>query len=170
MPMSHRRSDLYFCMRPNRSRNSPVKSNPLFRHFSHHRASDIRKWLRLRFRSKLKISFSTKTYFYRRLVLMWLSNIHTCTLSTRAIWLKPARIWWIRRIFWLRIGKLVSFRQYHSLNNLCSIFNSLHLTTMCIQYRPTVVACFCIYLACKWSRWEVSTVIQNNQDDVVAEH
>lgn len=27
---------------------------------------------------------------------------------------------------------------------------------MCIQYRPTVVACFCIYLACKWSRWEVS--------------
>lgn len=33
--------------------------------------------------------------------------------------------------------------------------NSLHLTTMCLQYKPTVVACFCIYLACKWSRWEV---------------
>lgn len=33
--------------------------------------------------------------------------------------------------------------------------NSLHLTTMCLKYRPTVVACFCIYLACKWSRWEV---------------
>ncbi|XP_017111943.1 cyclin-T isoform X2 [Drosophila elegans] len=26
---------------------------------------------------------------------------------------------------------------------------------MCLQYRPTVVACFCIYLACKWSRWEI---------------
>ncbi|GBP85430.1 Cyclin-T2 [Eumeta japonica] len=25
--------------------------------------------------------------------------------------------------------------------------NSLHLTTMCLQYRPTVVACFCIHLA-----------------------
>ncbi|KAH8306963.1 hypothetical protein KR044_001695 [Drosophila immigrans] len=33
--------------------------------------------------------------------------------------------------------------------------NSLHLTSMCLQYRPTVVACFCIYLACKWSRWEI---------------
>lgn len=26
---------------------------------------------------------------------------------------------------------------------------------MCLQYKPTVVACFCIHLACKWSRWEV---------------
>ncbi|CAH1163982.1 unnamed protein product [Phaedon cochleariae] len=33
--------------------------------------------------------------------------------------------------------------------------NSLHLTTMCIQYRPTVVACFCILVACKWSNWEI---------------
>lgn len=33
--------------------------------------------------------------------------------------------------------------------------HSLHLTSMCLQYRPTVVACFCIYLACKWSRWEI---------------
>ncbi|XP_075164350.1 cyclin T isoform X2 [Haematobia irritans] len=33
--------------------------------------------------------------------------------------------------------------------------NSLHLTSMCLQYKPTVVACFCIYLACKWSRWEI---------------
>lgn len=33
--------------------------------------------------------------------------------------------------------------------------NSLHLTTMCLQYRPTVVACFCIHLACKWSSWEI---------------
>ncbi|XP_043280252.1 platelet binding protein GspB isoform X2 [Venturia canescens] len=33
--------------------------------------------------------------------------------------------------------------------------NSLHMTTMCLQYKPTVVACFCIHLACKWSNWEI---------------
>ncbi|XP_076322903.1 cyclin-T2-like isoform X2 [Tachypleus tridentatus] len=33
--------------------------------------------------------------------------------------------------------------------------NSLHLTTMCLQYRPTFVACVCIHLACKWSSWEI---------------
>ncbi|KAG7999764.1 Cyclin-T2, partial [Nibea albiflora] len=33
--------------------------------------------------------------------------------------------------------------------------NSLHLTTFCLQYRPTVVACVCIHLACKWSNWEI---------------
>ncbi|KAJ8925425.1 hypothetical protein NQ315_009257 [Exocentrus adspersus] len=33
--------------------------------------------------------------------------------------------------------------------------NSLHLTTMCIQYKPTVVACFCILVASKWSNWEI---------------
>ncbi|CAG2105198.1 unnamed protein product [Medioppia subpectinata] len=33
--------------------------------------------------------------------------------------------------------------------------NSLHLTTMCLQHKPTVVACVCIHLACKWSRWEI---------------
>lgn len=33
--------------------------------------------------------------------------------------------------------------------------NSLHLTTMSLQYKPTVVACVCIHLACKWSSWEL---------------
>lgn len=33
--------------------------------------------------------------------------------------------------------------------------NSLHLTTMCLQYKPTVVACACVHLACKWSSWEI---------------
>ncbi|XP_059609543.1 cyclin-T isoform X2 [Phlebotomus argentipes] len=33
--------------------------------------------------------------------------------------------------------------------------NSLHLTTMCLQYKPTVVACFCIHLACRWSNWDI---------------
>ncbi|XP_076008569.1 cyclin-T2-like [Genypterus blacodes] len=31
----------------------------------------------------------------------------------------------------------------------------LHLTTFCLQHRPTVVACVCIHLACKWSNWEI---------------
>ncbi|XP_077472317.1 cyclin-T1 isoform X1 [Stigmatopora argus] len=33
--------------------------------------------------------------------------------------------------------------------------NSLHLTTFCLQYSPPVVACVCIHLACKWSKWEI---------------
>lgn len=37
----------------------------------------------------------------------------------------------------------------------CFIF-SLHLTTMCLQYPPTVVACVCIHLASKWADYEVS--------------
>ncbi|XP_044000971.1 myb-like protein P isoform X2 [Aphidius gifuensis] len=38
---------------------------------------------------------------------------------------------------------------------MLSSSKSLHLTTMCLQYKPTVVACFCIHLACKWSNWEI---------------
>ncbi|KAM5153308.1 cyclin-T2 [Mantella aurantiaca] len=33
--------------------------------------------------------------------------------------------------------------------------NSLHLTTFCLQHKPTVIACVCIHLACKWSNWEI---------------
>ncbi|XP_078727074.1 uncharacterized protein LOC144943478 [Lampetra fluviatilis] len=33
--------------------------------------------------------------------------------------------------------------------------NSLHLTTLCLRYAPSVVACVCIHLACKWSSWEI---------------
>ncbi|CAK9303643.1 unnamed protein product [Gordionus sp. m RMFG-2023] len=33
--------------------------------------------------------------------------------------------------------------------------NSLHLTLLCLQYKPSVVACVCIYIACKWSNWEI---------------
>jgi len=32
---------------------------------------------------------------------------------------------------------------------------SLHLTTMCLLYKSTIVACVCVHLACKWSKWEV---------------
>lgn len=35
--------------------------------------------------------------------------------------------------------------------------NSLHLTTMCLKYRPTVVACVCIHLASKWGNWELQS-------------
>ncbi|KAL4229407.1 Cyclin-T2 [Mactra antiquata] len=33
--------------------------------------------------------------------------------------------------------------------------NSLHMTTFCLQYRPTVVACCCIYLACRWANYKI---------------
>merc|ERR1712012_361684 len=33
--------------------------------------------------------------------------------------------------------------------------NSLHLTTMCLRYPPTIVACVCIHLACKWSKYGI---------------
>ncbi|XP_072542625.1 cyclin-T2a isoform X2 [Salminus brasiliensis] len=33
--------------------------------------------------------------------------------------------------------------------------NSLHLTTFCLQYKPTVIACVCIHLVCKWSEREI---------------
>ncbi|GBM85748.1 Cyclin-T1 [Araneus ventricosus] len=35
---------------------------------------------------------------------------------------------------------------------------SLHTTTMCLQYKPTIVACVCIHLACKWSSYTVLLV------------
>ncbi|XP_059087305.1 cyclin-T2-like [Tigriopus californicus] len=33
--------------------------------------------------------------------------------------------------------------------------NSLHLTTMCLRFPPTIVACVCIHLACKWSHYKI---------------
>ncbi|KAL1449151.1 hypothetical protein WDU94_000375 [Cyamophila willieti] len=32
---------------------------------------------------------------------------------------------------------------------------SAHLTTMCLQYKPTLVACFSLYLVLKWANWEI---------------
>ncbi|KPM07110.1 Cyclin N-like protein [Sarcoptes scabiei] len=34
--------------------------------------------------------------------------------------------------------------------------NSLHLTTLCLRYKPTVVACICIHFVCKWACFEIS--------------
>ncbi|XP_057334281.1 cyclin-T1-like [Microplitis mediator] len=31
----------------------------------------------------------------------------------------------------------------------------IHLTTMCLEYRSSVIACLCIYIACKWTDWEI---------------
>ncbi|XP_039249332.2 uncharacterized protein LOC120327022 [Styela clava] len=33
--------------------------------------------------------------------------------------------------------------------------NSLHLTTFCLKYKPTVVSAMCIHLSCKWSNYEI---------------
>ncbi|XP_077472611.1 cyclin-T2-like isoform X1 [Stigmatopora argus] len=40
-------------------------------------------------------------------------------------------------------------------HSLTHTHTSLHLTTFCLQYKPTVIACVCIHLACKWSNWEI---------------
>ncbi|KAJ8255979.1 hypothetical protein COCON_G00198430 [Conger conger] len=37
----------------------------------------------------------------------------------------------------------------------CGKSSCLHLTTFCLQHKPTVIACVCIHLACKWSNWEI---------------
>ncbi|PIO29374.1 hypothetical protein AB205_0166100 [Aquarana catesbeiana] len=44
---------------------------------------------------------------------------------------------------------------YSFFSFLCFCMFSLHLTTFCLQYKPTVIACVCIHLACKWSNWEI---------------
>lgn len=33
--------------------------------------------------------------------------------------------------------------------------NSLHLTKLSLQYKPTVIACFSFDLACRWCRWKI---------------
>ncbi|XP_071943517.1 uncharacterized protein [Antedon mediterranea] len=33
--------------------------------------------------------------------------------------------------------------------------NSLHLTTFCLRYKPTAVACACIHLSAKWSKMQI---------------
>ncbi|XP_071516807.1 uncharacterized protein CycT isoform X2 [Panulirus ornatus] len=34
------------------------------------------------------------------------------------------------------------------------------MTTMCLQYKPTVVACVCIYIVCTWSHYEIQRVTE----------
>ena len=40
---------------------------------------------------------------------------------------------------------------------------SLHLTTMCLRYSPTIVACVCIHLACKWSNYKIPLSAQGKE-------
>ena len=40
---------------------------------------------------------------------------------------------------------------------------SLHLTTMCLRYTPTIVACVCIHLACKWSNYRIPLSAQQRE-------
>jgi cyclin T len=40
--------------------------------------------------------------------------------------------------------------------------NSLHLTVFCIQYKPTVVACVCIYVACLWAHYVIPPTDSKN--------
>ncbi|XP_033230451.1 uncharacterized protein LOC117181658 isoform X2 [Belonocnema kinseyi] len=48
-------------------------------------------------------------------------------------------------------------RASKELSSTCYLMasNSLHLTMMCLQYSPKVVACFCIHLASKWSNYQI---------------
>lgn len=55
-----------------------------------------------------------------------------------------------------RISPLLSHYSQITSNELTHFkLHSLHLTTFCLQYKPTVIACVCIHLACKWSNWEI---------------
>jgi hypothetical protein len=38
--------------------------------------------------------------------------------------------------------------------------NSLHLTNMCVMYRPQTIACVCIHLASKWAPYQVWAALQ----------
>lgn len=59
------------------------------------------------------------------------------------------------------------FRQYFVFTKkiLLNIFffSSLHLTTMCLRFSPTIVACVCIHLACKWSNYKIPLSAQNKE-------
>uniref|UniRef100_A0A671SDU0 Cyclin-T2-like n=1 Tax=Sinocyclocheilus anshuiensis TaxID=1608454 RepID=A0A671SDU0_9TELE len=75
---------------------------------------------------------------------------HPHTDVVRCSQLVRGRLAWITSFLMSSICKLV-----FSLCFLCCLSCSLHLTTFCLQHKPTVVACVCIHLACKWSNWEI---------------
>ncbi|KAF7660481.1 hypothetical protein LDENG_00281570 [Lucifuga dentata] len=52
----------------------------------------------------------------------------------------------------VRASKDLAQTSYYMATNR---FFCLHLTTFCLQFKPTVIACVCIHLACKWSNWEI---------------
>ena len=64
--------------------------------------------------------------------------------------------------------KIVRLSFLFILTSLCCLFYSLHLTTLCLQYKPPVVACACIHLASKWSNWEVTLLFMNSKYIIMA--
>jgi len=44
----------------------------------------------------------------------------------------------------------------------CFFFDSLHLTTFCIEYKPTTIACVCIYVACLWAKYIIPETDEKN--------
>ncbi|XP_028398762.1 cyclin-T1-like isoform X2 [Dendronephthya gigantea] len=54
----------------------------------------------------------------------------------------------------VRITQLVRASKDLAQTSYFMATNSLHLTPFCIEHKPSVVACVCIHLACKWSNWE----------------
>lgn len=71
-------------------------------------------------------------------------------------WLQLALI---NSLTWPYTHKSLSYTHTHTpAHPICAYTHtlcSLHLTTFCLQYKPTVIACVCIHLACKWSNWEI---------------
>ncbi|XP_039298783.1 cyclin-T1-like isoform X2 [Nilaparvata lugens] len=55
----------------------------------------------------------------------------------------------------VRCCELVNAREDLAQTSYFMASNILHLTTMCLQYKPTLVACFCIHLASRWSNCEI---------------
>lgn len=57
--------------------------------------------------------------------------------------------------FIINFCQLANFSKELSQTMYFMATNSLYLTTMCLQYKPTVVACFCVHFVCKWSNREI---------------
>ena len=116
------------------------------------------------------------------LLSLWNQNWYTCTITlnrdrlTFLIYLIAIRRSWSTHMYmWTNtlpppppLVQCPSFFFFSVLTQLTHTFsalisnvtisrcdNSLHLTTFCLQYKPTVVACVCIHLACMWSNWEI---------------
>lgn len=58
-------------------------------------------------------------------------------------------------IYVLDICQLIKADQKFTQTSYYLASNSLQLTTMCLKYRLTEIACFCVHLAGQWSRWQI---------------
>ena len=104
---------------------------------------------------QIKSSPPTKAYSWLNLsapsCVSFLSLFSTCGTNRdeHLAWhmLLPSHMWNIHS-FLHTLHTLITYAYPHTLY-------SLHLTTFCLQYKPTVIACVCIHLACKWSNWEI---------------